>query len=126
MREGNGHPSMRRTVRNNNSWAYGAYLMDFIDRVIQAIGKGKGREIGIMHAKVEEILKTRNKLRQILEENMKEELVGNGEMNDKNNSKGFKLGETKKENNDEISKMIKEVRRESEERSGEVKRGVEK
>ena len=101
--------------KQNNSWACGAYLMDFIDRAIQAIGKGKGREIRTMHAKIDEILKTRNKLRQILEENMKEELVGNGEMNDKNNFKGFKLGETNKENNDEISKMIKEVRRESEE-----------
>jgi len=71
--------------KQNNSWACGAYLMDFIDRAIQAIGKGKGREIRTMHAKIDEILKTRNKLRQILEENMKEELVGNGEMNDKNN-----------------------------------------
>ena len=101
--------------KQNNSWACGAYLMDFIDRAIQAIGKGKGREIKTMHAKIDEILKTRNKLRQILEENMKEELVGNGEINDKNNFKGFKPGETNKENNDEISKMIKEVRRESEE-----------
>ena len=54
--------------RQDNSWACGAYLMHYMDRVITEIGKGRENGIGSMTALQCEVVKTRDKLRKTLEE----------------------------------------------------------
>ena len=59
--------------RQDNSWACGAYLMHFMDRVIKEIGEGRGNDIGNMRALQCEVVRTRDKFRETLEELVQKE-----------------------------------------------------
>ena len=59
--------------KQDNTWACGAYLMYFMDKAIKEIGKGRGNNIGMMKPMQHEVVKTRDKLRETLEELVKKE-----------------------------------------------------
>ena len=59
--------------RQDNSWACGAYLMHFMDRAIKEIGEGRGNDIGMMKPLQCEVVRTRDKLRETLEELVQKE-----------------------------------------------------
>ena len=61
--------------KQDNNWACGAYLMHFMEMAIKKIGEGRGKDIGTMKPLQYAALKTRDKLRQTLEELVQKEEV---------------------------------------------------
>ena len=109
-------------IKQKDSFNCGPFILGYMEEAIDTIVEGNTpRELS---GPVSGATKVRNDLAEVIdyhanknhnENNQATEENANKQTNKQTNQERFKLDETDKENNDKISKMIEEVRRDSEE-----------